>query len=140
MHPIQTIHTNLNSSAGASEALLLYIDDILRSLTGRSCQRASSGSVLRRLDTPASSPRIPVARFVPLNDISLNCPQPTCSRSFYCFTLRTRQQHCVECHIIHYMALQFASCKPETKSPILTCTYRLDDAFTISDNTGIFWG
>lgn len=63
--------TNLKSSAGASEALLLYIDDLLRSLAGRSCQRASSGSILRRLDAPASSPRTPEALFVPLRDIVL---------------------------------------------------------------------
>lgn len=70
LHSLNKIKcTNLNSSAGASEALLLYIDDILRSLTGRSCQSASSGSARRRLDAPASSPRIPVARFVPRNDI-----------------------------------------------------------------------
>lgn len=65
----QYIETNLNSSAGASEALLLYMDDILRSLTGLSDQSASSGSVLRRLDVPASSPRTPVARLVPRSDI-----------------------------------------------------------------------
>lgn len=65
-------HTNLNSSAGASEALLLYIDGILRSLIGRSCQSASSGSCLRRLDVPASSPRTPHALFVPRNDIFLS--------------------------------------------------------------------
>lgn len=104
------IHTNLNSSAGASEALLLYIDDILRSLTGRSCQSGSSGSVLRRLDAPASSPRIPDARFVPRNDILTNM------FTTYMFTnpsrLYTLNVVATSCRMSHYSHDDILICNP----------------------------
>lgn len=118
------------------------MDDILRSLTGRSCQSWSSGSVLRLFEevlaplvlgtSPSRTP--PVDRFVPLTDMFRLSPQPTCSRPPHCFTLGAWQQHGVECHIVHYMmALYFVSTqqyliKPGTERVQCQCQVQVDIA------------
>lgn len=123
--------TNLKSSAGASVALLLYIEDILSSW--RVCQWAScSGSALRRfevlaaLDGPGAEPegpgcsseRPPVALFVLLIDILISvCSQPTCSPSHYAFALGTWQQHCIS-HILLYIVPLYTFVIPGTRKKL----------------------
>lgn len=58
-----------------------------------------------------------------------------CSRSYYCFTLRTWQQHCVKCHIVYYnMALQFGTMQPEKKwkvRMIISQTYTIKICYSL---------